>query len=158
MNIVNGRLLLLAIGGLITVLSCVRDPKSVDAEKQELMAEVAADSMVTNKVWILQRFELDGKSYSLAPNTNAFFLLENGMFSGSAGCNQIKASARIVDGRFSLGEIERMKGLCPGMMTQEEHILSILNSATSYEAAPMTLTVIGDKGRLYYSTQRKKTQ
>jgi heat shock protein HslJ len=114
-------------------------------------ATLPAQDTLSGITWYLIAFNQAGTSKSVLPGTAITAFFDNqGMVTGSAGCNQYSAAYQATLTSLSIKAPASTKMSCsdpPGTMAQETTYLTTIQGASSYTIANGILTIRDSNGR-----------
>lgn len=113
-----------------------------------------------NSTWRLDRWERQGSSVALVPQTEVYLQFEDNRVNGSGGCNRFGGSFDLAKDKLSLGLLEATQRGCEeAIMNQESQFLSTLQSVSrivSDTSGNLVLFYTLDtvEGALYFSPKK----
>jgi heat shock protein HslJ len=99
---------------------------------------------LANTEWRLESFGSTGAVESVLPGSTITLRFdENGLVSGSGGCNTYSAGYQVQDGRLSFSEVTRTEMACAeeGLTRQEQRYFQALQTASSFELSGERLVI-----------------
>lgn len=113
-----------------------------------------------NSTWRLDRWERQGSTVALVPQTEVYLQFEDNRVNGSGGCNRFGGSFDLAKDKLSLGLLEATQRGCEAaVMNQESQFLSALQSVSrivSDNSGNLVLFYTLDtvEGVLYFSPKK----
>jgi heat shock protein HslJ len=117
---------------------------TADGDRVALTKEEAAPLKGTK--WDITSPDADGKAHLT-------FDEKTGQVSGSLGCNKVKATATVRDGRITLGTASTTRMMCDtSLMNAEKTLLGLFDSTVKYGLDHRTLTLTSENGESVNAT------
>ena len=111
-----------------------------------LVVAACSSSSDADGSWVLTDFRTPAGELASPVGVEITLMVEDGSFTGSAGCNQYFGDASVESGVTQVGTTMMM---CPdNIMVQEDLYLSILTEADAVDVDRDTLTVMDASGQV----------
>ena len=111
---------------------------TADGDRVALTKQEAAPLKGTK--WTIVSPDADGKAHLT-------FDEKTGQVSGSLGCNKVKATATVRDGRITLGTASTTRMMCDtSLMKDEKALLALFDGTVKYEVDHRNLTLTSENG------------
>ncbi len=115
-----------------------------DGDKVALTEQEAAPLKGTK--WIITSPDADGKAHLT-------FDEKTGQVSGSLGCNKVRATATVSDGRITLGTASTTRMMCDtSLMKTEKTLLGLFDGTVTYRLDHRNLTLTSENGKSVHAT------
>jgi heat shock protein HslJ len=117
---------------------------TADGDRVALTKQEAAPLKGTK--WTITSPDTDGKAHLT-------FDAKTGQVSGSLGCNKVKATATVSDGRITLGTASTTRMMCDtSLMNAEKTLLGLFDSTVTYGLDHRNLTLTSENGERVNAT------
>jgi heat shock protein HslJ len=105
-----------------------------------------------DRTWIVQEMSADGAMTAPVPEAPPYALFEDGVISGSTGCNNYNGGYETDGGSMTIGPLAATRMFCEATADQEIAYFVLLNQVDSYKVSGNDLTLSsGDTVLIKYS-------